>query len=721
MRQSFRFSPLVGLDGSRQAEEVDTPAIPMRGGYNVEAVDGEWHSRYGRMTLETGSEDEIACIASLPWFWMVSTEKKVYIANPWYALAIDPGTGLVDNVTSKKETGVLLFTNGNTTALVANGFANIAVNDLIFYGSSTGPDFTTCYRVLFVGTDGGFGVPVTLDRAFTGTSGTSACRSVAPIVAPVADPDTSAGENWTPVDTRCKQGIKGGACLFDQLVTETGTTPSLEAQRTYLVVASEYSDAPFAVKLDPVDEADQDAPVLDWYKDRTGSDAGAAITRPLYPCAASGRLIMAHAPDHNGAFATRTIWYSQAGNLYRWYTGISGGVSGANYVTFDQETDYEITGIAALGNGFVVYRQLSQMIASPTGSGRAPFRFSENRQGIGLNVPGGVVEANGVHYFASQAGPAVFDGTRVTVLGDQMRLHLERNGFWDSGIYKVCHDREQRQVLFLADNPVHQDSVEPFVRDESEPFKFPFITPAGESAATASTRIGVFNRTNPVLVHDYGRESWWFENYPTMAFVSSDTTAGIVQGTGSSRAMRMDGTFQDWRNAAEFTKDGRTLAWTGSGYVQESPFPVDAFVETPWISFGTLERKQITKMIVQTRSWGGEDVGTGVTTGATPILAFRCQIMTNGDAKNVRDTVQATHTWEEMRTGPSQGIVFDENRQYSLMTFELSPRVTGQSFKFRFLNKPTGSEYQGPLRIAGIEVFFDQQEGNRPFSTTTRN
>ena len=713
MRQSTRFSPLIGLDGSRQAEEVNTPTLPMRGGYNVKAVDGEWHSRFGRMTLEQGETSEISSIASLPWFWMVSTENKTYLANPWYVVSVDPGTGNVDNATSRKESGSITFTADSATAVVTSGFSSIAVNDLIFVGSTTGPNYVKCYRILYVNSTG-LGVLLTLDRAFTGSTGAADCRSMAPVIQPVADADASAGQEWTSVAERLKKGIKGGCCLFDQLVTETGTTPDLTANKTYLVVSSEFADAPFAVELDGAAEANRIDAIKDFYKDRTATAGGAALGKALYPCVAAGRLILAHAPDPGGAFDTRTVWYSQPGNLFRWYVGQTGGVAGANYVTFDQATDNEITGVAPLGNGFVVYRQFSQMIASPTGSGRSPFRFNENRQGIGLNVPGGVVEANGVHYFASQAGPAVFDGTQVTVLGDEMRLHLERNGFWDSGIYKVCHDREQRQILFLADNPVHQDSIVPWARDEASPFKFPYITPAGQSSDTATTRIGTFNRTNPVLVHDYGRNTWWFENYPTMAFVGT-------LGTGQSRAMRMDGTFQDWRNAAEFTKDGRTLAWTGAAYIEAATFPVDALVETPWINFGTLERKQITKLIVQTRSWGGEDVGSSVTSGSTPILAFRCEILTNGDAKNVLETVQATHTWAEMRTGAAGGISFDENRQYSLMTFELSPRVSGQSFKFRFLNKPSGSEYQGPLRIAGIEVFYDQQSSNRPFSTTTRN
>ena len=672
MRQSVRFSPLVGLDGSRQGEEISGTSLPMRGGYNVEAVDGEWHSRFGRKTLVGG---QTACnIGSLPWFWILTTGYRNYIANPWYALAIDT-TGRVDNCTTLKETGQIDFTNNSAEADINNGLTNLAEGDLILAGPNES-EGAHCYRVL-----ARYLNAIVLDRPYEENTATIGVRTIEPF------------QSLAAVDLTT--GIKGGAVLFDQLVTDS--SKGLTAKKTYMVIASELNTNPVAILLDDSGAVVRSTPKTTWFRD-TAPSAHASIGTPFYPCVASGRLVLARCPDTEPAFDSRTLWYSAPGDLSQWHTGISGGLAGSNYVTFDQTTDNEIMGVLPMGNGFVVYRKFSQMIATPTGSGRSPFRFTENNQGIGLNVPGGVVEANGQHYLTTQSGPAVFDGQRLHVLGDGLRLHLERNGFWHKGIYKVCHDPEQRQVLFLSNNPVHQKSVEPYTRSTT------YELPHG------ATELGTYASTNPVLVHDYGRGTWWFDNHVTLCNVDQ-----ILNG--ETFGVRMDGTFLDWRNPAEFGLDGRVRAFDGTSVVNEDDFPVDALVETPWINFGTLERKQITKIVVDCRRWGGQDVYTANT---DTMLAFLLDIFADGDVETIRETVQATHAVHEMRS--AGGFVpLDENRQYALMSFELSPRVSGQNFKLRFRNKPTGSENQGPMRIVGIEVFYDQQESNRPLTAMNRS
>jgi hypothetical protein len=64
-----------------------------------------------------------------------------------------------------------------------------------------------------------------------------------------------------------------------------------------------------------------------------------------------------------------------------------------------------------------------------------------------------------------------------------------------------------------------------------------------------------------------------------------------------------------------------------------------------------------------------------------------------------------------------QAIPNDENNQPGLMQFQLSPRVSGQTFKFRFRNNLPGSNDKGIFRIAAMEVFFDQQRSTRPLKT----
>jgi hypothetical protein len=490
--------------------------------------------------------------------------------------------------------------------------------------------------------------------------------------------------------------------------------PSLVIHRLpHIIITSEFNEQPISIALD-----DKPGAVVrhnansGWFEDTSinrGVPSGrfVEIPTPLYCCVSSGRLIMGHAPDgeqdesggvysNAGKYASRTIWYSQPGNFARWHTGIQDAHATPNYITFDQSESNDIRGLLPLGGGFIVHRRYSQMAISSTGSGTSPFRVRENNQGLGLEVYGGVVEANGLHYLASQAGPASFDGRQVVSLGDSAREHLSRTGFWYGDVYKVCHDREQRQILWLTDHDRHQFAGEPVVRTE-------YSTPV-----TLST----YYSANPVFVYDYGRQGYWFEDHVTLMNVA-------MVGDGSTRGFRMDGTVLDWRNAAEFGKDGDIIAWNEGLSVSIAAFPVDAFVETPWMNFDSLERKQITKMVVQTRTWSGADLFTDDTTN---MLAFGLDIMTNGDPENIRESINVEHTIGEMRQGGA-AVPLDENRQYGLMTFEISPRVSGRSFKFRFKNKPSGGSTanQGKLRIASIEVFFDQQESIRPLTATNRS
>jgi hypothetical protein len=138
---------------------------------------------------------------------------------------------------------------------------------------------------------------------------------------------------------------------------------------------------------------------------------------------------------------------------------------------------------------------------------------------------------------------------------------------------------------------------------------------------------------------------------------------------------------------------------------------VDALVETPWVSFGTLERKMITKIVLQLRGWAAEDVYSAL---SDSVHACTIEIFTNGDPETVRSTINVQHTVAEMRN-----LGLDENRQQPLMLFELSPRVSGENFKFRFKNAlPAGSSLKKvPMRIANVEVFYDQEESNRPITS----
>jgi hypothetical protein len=135
---------------------------------------------------------------------------------------------------------------------------------------------------------------------------------------------------------------------------------------------------------------------------------------------------------------------------------------------------------------------------------------------------------------------------------------------------------------------------------------------------------------------------------------------------------------------------------------------IDSMVETPWMGFGSLERKQLTKILLDLRAWGDNDLsGAGDT-----VHLCRLDILINGNAGTVVQSIDVVKDYTEMLA-----VSLDENNQSGLMQFQLSPRASGQTFKFRFRNNVPGSNDKGIFRIAAMEVFFDQKRSTRPLNT----
>lgn len=729
MRNRGRLAPLTGLLGAREAEQLPAGAIPQRGGFNVYPADGEWWSRDGRPVLENqatpSSPKLVAQLGNIQWNGILSTDYRDYIWSQDYVLDIR-SDGLVNQayIESDNVTGFM------NDALPWFFYANpqrIYVGDLLLLGPRG--SYGQCYRVIEEkqNPDDPGSRLAYLDRYWTSPTGVAGDEQVDVRVIPSLHSDWGASVTHVAPPTRdLTEGTKGSACLFDQLVTFDGQSnrDDFIGRRTYLAVTSADLDDPVALLLDDQAGGDQsgtthiDTPRKNWFQNTADSytDTSNKIPHPYFCCVSNGRLIMGRAQDHQGGFDSRTIWYSAQGNMTAFHTGVQGETSSPNYVTFDQRDLNDIRGLLPLGNRFIVHRRHSQMIASFTGTNTAPFQFAENNQDIGLEAYGAVVLAGGLHFFPTDAGPAAFDGQSVIPLGGEIRAHLVSMGFWYGEPFAVGHDRERKLIYFFTSHRRHQDAIpSPAGPGGKPPAPVP---PENRVEYYSPGTLTPFYSAAPTLVYSMDRQTWFYEDQPSLGAL------GQVR-EGTTWGMRLDGTVLNMKDGAipgvgldaavACTSQVDPADPTDLSRISIPPEPVDAFVETPWVSFGTLERKQITKILLQLRGWGATDV---YDSEDDMMHACTIEICTNGDPEVVRDTLQVQHTVKEMRD-----VGLDENRQYSLMLFELSPRVSGENFKFRFKNAlPVGSSAKkGPMRIANVEVFYDQEESNRPLTSIGRS
>ena len=745
MRNRGRLAPLTGLMGQREAEQMTAGSLPMRGGFNMTPVYGEWWSRNGRPVLESVTGDNapvVSQLGNIQWNGILSTDYRDYIWSPDYVLDIR-SDGLVNQAYAESaNVGGFMFEGDPDNPDPAlrqslpwfqyGGPYSPSTPQEIFIGDLllTGPrgSYGQCYRVIDAQNDPAYGWIAYLDRYWTSPTGVrGAAEPVDVRVIPCLRSDWGASVAHAAPTTRdITEGTKGAACLFDQLVTFDGQSnrDDFIGRRTYLVVTSADLDDPVALLLDNQAGGDQsgtthiDTPRKNWFQNTADSytDASNKIPHPYFCCVSNGRLIMGRAQDHQGGFDSRTIWYSAQGNMTAFHTGVQGETSSPNYVTFDQRDLNDIRGLLPLGNRFVVHRRHSQMIGSFTGTNTAPFQFAENNQDIGLEAYGAVVLAGGLHFFPTDAGPAAFDGQSVVPLGGDIRSHLVSMGFWFGEPFAVGHDRERKLIYFFTSHRRHQDCIPSPAGPNGQP-PAP-VSPENRVEYYSPGTLTPFYSAAPALVYSMDRQTWFFEDQPSLGAL------GQVR-EGTTWGMRLDGTVLNLKDgsvpgvgldaAVACTSQVDPADPTELSRIEQNAEPVDAYVETPWVSFGTLERKQITKILLQIRCWGATDV---YDSEDDMMHACTIEICTNGDPEVVRDTLQVQHTVKEM-----QDIGLDENRQPSLMLFELSPRVSGENFKFRFKNAlPVGSSAKkGPMRIANVEVFYDQEESNRPLTSIGRS
>lgn len=697
-RQRVSLAPLLGTN-SRRVSDKALQGTYMRGGYNVELRDGEWWTRLGESDIGSAS----LRFGSCPWWWVLPVNKDLtVIANPWWALALTVNDSVEELYTAAVTENVA----------VTNGSANVTtsttrtVDQLVLVGVG---DTKEVYRVV-----SRVGTAAVLDRPYEGsTNAAKSCRFIDPLARNTAATATAYSGSFGNAGA---WQVRGSCVVFEQLVSHTATdlyaaSPTLTGGNLHLVITSNVG-CPVAIDLSAYLAASTTTVRRSWfYNTALGSSAAVigsdTIGDTLYPRGVyaevyKGRLFIGAATDANGKYGSRTLWYSQIGDLGRWHTGLAAQTAAPNFKTFDGEGN-AIAGMHTLQDDLILHRQDTQEICSATQSGSQPFTFRSNNQGIGIRgyfQTNRVVVANGIHFLWTPQGPAVFDGRSVQLICEDAREALAAYHFINSPrtIAHVVHDQTRRRLYWYWGDPNngvrHQDAL---------PASGTVTLLSGESITNYTT----------VFVYDYANNAYWFEDRPVSlgsGMFKDNATEGTVP-----LVSRPDGTLIKLLSLSTNGKDPDHLAPTTSG----SDYAVFAQVETPWIDFGNLSQKLLTEVEVSLRSpeLGGDYFDDGVSLSGTPWLRMRVY----GD-KN-RYTAQGD-VGDTYSLGTSQITTREDFRQSPQGVLTLTPRSHGRQFKLVFSNALTSAAQsagyaQLPFRISDIECEFSQKESTIPRTTLT--
>ena len=662
-RQSTRIAMFGGLDGRAYRDE-SSQVLAMRGGYNVELVDNEWWTRAGERQVASNNHTPV----NLPWWWLVDYSRASgfgLLVSPGYALFVRTADGGMRNAYSPRATESISRTAGSATVtLPANSTA--VAGDLLLEGG--GWSLEAYCLVARSGTVG------TIDRNAAST-GSASFRVIAPLV---ASPLASVGAWYSD------RG-RGGVAIFEQLVTNA--TYNLLAGHSYLVITSEYGP-PVAIDIG-VNAA---LPlVVGWFHGENVTTVdGATLLFPSAPggevCATVGnRLIVGRALDPTGDTETKanTFYFSQIGDISRWSTGSSQGIRTHNYVTLNDPDD-EIQNIVALDTGAAVYRKKSRVLVTLTGKGTAPFAVQYQRDGLGLSTPHAICVGRGIHYFMSPQGPAALAAGELKLLAPESRQYLLRLGLLDGCVF-AAWDEARSRVYFVG----------------KEGLRYP----GAVSPPTAGSFAGIGASTMPYgqlrLVAGIERGGVWVED--GVSWVG----AGVV--SGESFALRADGLFVAFPLLPIVGTDARTTAANVAVVVESA-------ADSAWVDFGTLEQKQISKVIVSLRSVS--EVSGLWTSSANTLQLGALEIFTDDD-----QTTAAFSGDLFVLVSQMQSYAKDAGVLPAVMRFALTPRVAGQAFRFCLHNRLTATAIaagrkQGHFRLSGLEVFYDQQESRRPLRPT---
>lgn len=690
-RNRTSIGPLRDANSTRIADRALGGTF-MRGGYNVELRDGEWWSRGGETTT-------LKRIASAPWWWIVAVNEELRVlANPWWALAYGGATG-VSNLYTPAVTENVTFTQNSASATSST----TRVLDQLILLSGSG--FTTsCYRVK----NSPGSTAVTLDRPFESADGTYSCRFIDPLARNTA----GTAQAYSLANASI---VQGSAVVFEQLVSHTATdmyaaSPDLTGGNLHLVITSNYG-VPVAIDLSAYVAGSVVGVRRSWFYNTALNASAATIgsdtvsdgiyTRGVYADVYKGRLFIGAASDPNGDYGSRTLWWSQLGDIGRWHTGIAGQTAAPNFKTFDGEGN-AIGAVLPLADSIVVHRQDSQEVGNATQSAAQPFVFQSVQGTGGLRTTeqtyqtNRVVSAGRAHFMWTLRGLAVFDGSQVRPIGDQwvdalasyyMLYNLQT-------ILHVAHDEPRKRIYWFSGQLTrHQDAL--------------------PATATVTNLAGAqYQNYITCFVYDYEHGEGWFEDRPY------SIGSGVIQNGSSSAKLRTlmlsrpDGTILSmYKNTGEDYADPSHTAPETAG----SDVKVNAHVETPWLDFGNPAVKQLVEVEVAVRNpaavgEGGIDRGSP----ATGNYWLRCRVFGDTNRVTPRGDVGVAYAYDDAKIATA----VDYNQApVGLLTF--TPRAHGALLKLVFSNALTSSAssagyVQAPFRISDIVVEYAQGESKIP-------
>lgn len=685
--QQIRLAPLGGLRSERVSDHT-LGDVSMRGSFNVECVDGEWWVRKGEDAV-------LRRIGSTQWTWIGVGNAKWIIANPYWALQLNdsnPSVG-VTNLYSPSGTDTVTLTQMSDAATCS--VYTPAVGELLLLESAGYTD--QVYRVVAAS-----GTGFTLERPFEGESAAYDCRFIPQLA------QNAAGTATGYSDTSGVGEEPASYVVFEQLVGHTatsvhGSSPAVTAGRRYLIITSSWG-TPVAIDLGTVTTVKRN-----WFW-RThlgsGSETNIASTNGYGQWAAvyKGRLVIASAPDNQNRLATRTIWYSREGDFLLWHVGIKGKTASPNYVTFAGPND-DITGLDVLRDQVIVHRERSQEVGSYTGSDIGPISFRSNNQGLGIYSAGSNlwVHTRAMHFFWSQRGPAVFDGSQVSLVAQDAYRDLVALRLTESPQVRcVIHDERRARLYWVLDSSVpgynrHQGATAP---DNSARF---LHNQSGAGYAPAFA----------VLAYSYEDGKLWLEDRTSVyggGFLG-DPGNDPYRGTYASR---FDGTIVKLRSGTSGIDPG--ISGDSEDHV------VQAQVETPWIDFGnSVTQKHLTQVELVLRALDvDEDVSgqpdriSDVWEDTTDRLFVRLQVYADYDLTTPIDDVSKAFLVSDMLA-----LKLTDNRQYPAFTLVCSTSGLGRSLKFRVSNTltddATAAGYRmAPFRLSEIVAHVLPKESTRP-------
>lgn len=690
-RQTRRVAlgPLMGANSTRITDRA-LQGTYMRGGYNVELRDGEWWTRQGEVNYTSGS----VRLASCPWWWVFDVNRDLtVIANPWWAFALT-GAGVLQLYTSAVAETVSV-TNGSATATSST----TRVVDQIMKPSLSG---SAIYRVV-----SRTGTTMTLDRPYEDTTNASLlCQFIDPLARNVAG-------SAVAYSASTAARVIGSAVLFEQLVSHTAGTayaaePDLTAGNLHLVITSNVG-VPVAIDLSAYIAGSVVGVRRTFFYNtalaspaQVGSDTQ---TDGLYPRGVwadvyKGRLFIGAASDPNGKYGSRTVWWSNIGDLGKWHTGIAGQTAAPNFKTFDGDGN-AIAEMRTLQDDLIIHRETTQVVCSITGSAAQPFTFRENNQGLGISKyirANSLISADGRQFIWTQRGLAQFDGRGIVPLAQEALNDLVAYGMAHSRqpILHMQHDSSRQRIyVWSADDARHQDAL-----------------PATATVTGVGNGVSHQNYVT-VFVYDYRTGAYWFEDRPyTLG-------GGMVGRLSNSPPLlylsRPDGTIVTMVFVDGFNT-GQDCSHLDPADATDN-VTVNAQIETPWLSFGSMSQKQLREVrtIERSATSGGgeyEDTDGGIAAGT---WWLRCRVYSDSEEATSRGDVGTAVA------SSSLAATFAENRQPPPFSRLFTPRVHGEVFKLVFSNALTASattdgHVQAPFRIQDIVVEFTEREGTSPIS-----